>query len=174
MLAAMDEPAGWAWTCAVAGLLLGSLAVPIPGFPGCAVGLLGIVAYAALTDFAVVSPPALMVGVLFVVAGTVGQLVAPVGAGRALGGSAGAASGAAIGAATGSLIPLPGAAWAVAVAGALTLGLIASRRELWGWVRGVLGTASGCLLAVAADGLALLGVASVLAVSDFAQGFAQG
>ena len=33
------------------GLLLGGLASFVPGFPGCAVALLGLVAFAGLTDF---------------------------------------------------------------------------------------------------------------------------
>lgn len=160
------EPGWLAWTCALGGLSLGGLVVWVPGLPGSAIGLLGLVAFAGLTDFTVVPRSAVLVAALFVVAGTVGQLTGPVSAGRALGGSAGAATGAAVGAVLGSLIPLPLVAWLFALLGALTLGLVASRRELVGWLRGVLGTATGCLASVAADGVALLGVGGVLAVCD--------
>ncbi|HHO53158.1 MAG TPA: DUF456 family protein [Deltaproteobacteria bacterium] len=156
-----------AWCCAVVGLALGALGALVPGFPGCAVALLGLVAFAAITGFSIVTQPALIVACGLTVAGMVGQIVAPISAGRALGGSAGAATGAALGALLGALIPLPGVSWLAAIVGACTLGLIASRGQLWGWIRGVIGTSGGCLVAVAADLLAVMGNAAVLALCDF-------
>ena len=156
-----------AWGCAVVGLVLGCGGALVPGFPGCAVALLGVVAFAGLTGFEIVTPPALVVAALVTAAGAIGQLSGPVVSSRAFGGSAGAATGAAIGAAFCSLIPLPGVAWGGALVGALTLGLLASRREVVGWLRGVLGTAGGCLVSIGIDLLAVLGVAAVLGVSDF-------
>ena len=156
-----------AWSCALAGLLLGGVASLIPGFPGCAVALLGLVAFAGLTDFLVVGPEALALATLLTVAGTAGQIAAPVAAGRALGGSAGAATGAALGTILGAFVPLPGVGWILAILGAATLGLVASRRALWAWARGVLGTTGGCAVAMMADATAVLGVGAVLAIADF-------
>lgn len=156
-----------AWCCAAAGLALGALGALVPGFPGCAVALLGLVAFAAITGFSVVTGPALIVAGIITAVGVVGQLAGPVAAGRALGGSAGATTGAALGAILGALIPLPGLSWLAAILGACTLGLLASRRQLWGWIRGVIGTTGGCVVAIAADALAVLGNAAVLAIADF-------
>jgi uncharacterized protein YqgC (DUF456 family) len=156
-----------AWVCAFAGLLLGGIASIVPGFPGCAVALLGLVAFAALTDFEVVTRGALLVAVGITVAGSIGQLTGPVAGSRALGGSAGAATGAAIGAALGAMIPVPGVSWVVALGGALTLGLWWSRRELGSWGRGVAGTAGGCLFGAAIDAIAVLGIGAVLGFADF-------
>ena len=156
-----------AWICALSGLLLGGAGCLVPGFPGCAVALLGLVGFAGLTDFTIVTPPALLLASGIVLAGAVGQVTGPVAAGRAAGGTAGAATGAAIGAALGSLLPLPGLAWVLAVVLASTLGLVASRRQVLGWVRGVVGTAGGCAVAIVADALAVLGVGAVLGVADF-------
>ncbi|MEQ1565697.1 MAG: DUF456 family protein [Myxococcota bacterium] len=156
-----------AWTVALVGIALGGVAGLVPGFPGCAVALLGLVGFASLTDFAVVPPSALVFAAGLTAVGSAAQLVGPVAASRALGGSAGAATGAAIGAALGAAVPLPGASWAGAVIGALSLGLVASRRELTRWVRGVVGATGGCLVGVAADELAVLGIAAVLGTCDF-------
>jgi uncharacterized protein YqgC (DUF456 family) len=153
--------------CAATGIVLGAIAGLVPGFPGCAVALLGLVAFASLTDFAVVPPGALLFAAGITGVGAVGQLGAPIATSRALGGSAGAATGAAVGAAVGALIPLPGASWVGAVLGAVTLGLVASRKELLAWVRGAVGAAGGCLVGIAADELAVLGIAAVLGVCDF-------
>ncbi len=169
----MADAGTFAWSCAIGGLLLGGLAAPVPGFPGCAVALLGLVAFAALSDFAIVTPPALLVATALTVAGVVLQLAAPATASRVLGGSAGAATGAAVGALVGVVVPIPGASLALAVLGAATLGLLGSTRELGGWLRGVLGTSSGCLVGLAADALAVLGVGAVLAISDFLHALAR-
>jgi uncharacterized protein YqgC (DUF456 family) len=159
----------WAlgWTAAIGGLVLGGVATVVPGFPGCAVALLGLVAFAGLTDFQVVDGPALIVASGITVAGALGQLMGPVAASRAVGGSAGAATGASVGAALGALVPMPGASWAMAVCGAATLGFLASRGAFVGWVRGVAGTAGGCVVGFAADAIAVLGIAAVLGFADF-------
>ena len=162
----MDEANSLAWGCVIAGFVLGSVGVCVPGFPGSAVGLLGLAAFAGLTEFEVVPRPALLVAALCVVAGSLGQLLGPVAAGRAFGGSAGAATGAVVGVGLGSLVPVPGAAWLGAVVGASTLGLLGSRRELGAWVRGVVGTSSGCMVGMAADGVALLAVGAVFAICE--------
>jgi uncharacterized protein YqgC (DUF456 family) len=156
-----------AWVAAIGGILLGGVATVVPGFPGCAVALLGLVAFAGLTDFAVVDGPALLVAAGITVVGAVGQLTGPVVASRAAGGSAGAATGAAVGAAVGALVPMPGVSWALAVVGAATLGLVASRGAFVGWVRGLVGTAGGCAVGFAADALAVFGIAAVLGFADF-------
>jgi uncharacterized protein YqgC (DUF456 family) len=156
-----------AWTCAGAGFVLGGIGALVPGFPGSAVALLGLVAFAGLTDMRTVGPGALVLATLVVVAGSVGQLAGPVAGGRAAGGAAGAATGAALGAAAGAFVPLPGAAWVTAVLGATLVGFLGSRGELVGWVRGVVGTTAGCFVGVAADLVAVLGVAAVLGFADF-------
>lgn len=156
-----------AWTCAGAGLVLGGVGALVPGFPGCAVALLGLVAFAGLTDLRVVGPGALLLGACVVVVGSFGQLVGPVAGGRAAGGTAGAATGAALGAAAGAFVPLPGAAWVGAVAGAVVIGLLSSRRELAGWVRGVVGTAGGCLVGALADLTAVIAIGAILGLADF-------
>lgn len=156
-----------AWTCAIGGLLLGGIASLVPGLPGCAVALLGLVAFAGITGFEVIDPPALLVASAIAVAGALGKLTGPVLAARAAGGSAGAATGAAIGAMIGALVPVPGVSWALAVLGAVTLGLLASRGAFVAWVRGVIGTTGGCLVGLAADAIAVLGIGAVLGFADF-------
>lgn len=156
-----------AWVAALSGLVLGAAAALVPGFPGCAVALLGLVAFAALTDFRVVGPWALALAGLVTVAGSVGQVLAPVATGRAAGGTAGVASGATLGAIGGALLPLPGAAWLGAVIGGVTLGLLWSRGAFVGWVRGAVGTAGGCLYGAVIDLLAVLGVGAILGFADF-------
>ncbi len=156
-----------AWTAALAGLGLGAIAALVPGFPGCAVALLGLVSFAALTDFRVVGPGALACGALLTVVGTVGQIAAPVATGRAAGGTAGVATGAMLGAVAGAAIPLPGASWLGAVLGAALLGLFGSRGAVVGWVRGVVGTGGGCLYGAVVDLLAVLGIGAVLGLADF-------
>jgi uncharacterized protein YqgC (DUF456 family) len=156
-----------AWTCALAGLILGGIAALVPGFPGCAVALLGLVAFAGLTDFVVVTPGALVVATGITVVGTVAQVTAPVVSSRAAGGSAGAATGAALGALLTAWIPVPGVSWVGAMLGALVLGFFGSRGEWIGWIRGLVGTAGGCLVAFAADGLAVLAIGAVLGFADF-------
>ena len=156
-----------AWTSAMGGLLLGGLASFVPGFPGCAVALLGLVAFAGLTDFEVVTGPALLVAAGITVAGAFGQVTGPVLAGRAAGGSAGVATGAALGAAFGALVPVPGAAWLGAVTGAVALGFVLSRGQWIAWVRGAVGTAGGCLVGWAADLVAVLAIGAVLGLAEF-------
>ncbi|MEZ4238980.1 MAG: hypothetical protein R3F59_23070 [Myxococcota bacterium] len=163
----MDAQTGLAWTAAMAGVVLGGLATVVPGFPGCAVALLGLVAFAGLTGFEVVDPAALLVAAGIASVGAVAQLTAPVVASRALGGSAGAATGAAIGAAIGAVVPVPGVSWVLAIAGAATFGFVASRGAVVGWVRGLVGTAGGCVVGFAADAIAVLGIAAVLGLADF-------
>lgn len=156
-----------AWTAALGGLGLGAVAAFVPGFPGCAVALLGLVAFAALTDFRVVGPDALALGALITVVGALGQVVAPVATGRAAGGTAGVASGATLGAVLGALVPLPGASFVGAVAGAAALGWWWSRGAFVAWVRGLVGTAGGCLYGVVLDLLAVLAIGAVLGLADF-------
>jgi uncharacterized protein YqgC (DUF456 family) len=157
-----------AWLCVMAGLGLGLAIVPIPGLPGSAVALLGLVAFAALTDFSPVGHGALVVGAMVAGAGTVGQIVGAPIASRALGGSAGAATGAAAGALTGVFLPVPGATWVVAGLGALVGALVGG--GTWrSRAKGVVGAAGGCLVSSAWDLLGVLGVGAVLAVSDLLQ-----
>jgi uncharacterized protein YqgC (DUF456 family) len=156
-----------AWTAALAGIGLGAVAAFVPGFPGCAVALLGLVAFAGLTDFEVVGPSALALAGLVTVVGAVGQVAAPVATGRAAGGTAGVATGAMLGAIAGALVPLPAAAWLGSVAGAALLGFWWSRGAFTAWLRGVVGTGGGCLYGVVLDLLAVLGVGAVLGLADF-------
>lgn len=157
-----------AWIVALCGLLLGAVAAFVPGFPGSAVALLGVVSFAALTEFAVVTREALVLATLIALGGALTQLAAPVVTSRAAGGTAGAATGAAIGAALGSLVPVPGIAWLGAVIGAMGLGLLASREGIVRTARGIVGAVGGCAVAVAADFVAVMGVGAVLAVAAFA------
>lgn len=156
-----------AWACALGGLVLGGLAVLVPGFPGCAVALLGLVAFAAITDFQIVTREALVLATMLVGLGAVAQLLGPALGSRALAGSAGAATGAAIGAALGTLVPIPGFAWGAAVVGAIALGGALSYEGVIAWIRGVIGAAAGCLVSAAFDGLGVLAVGAVLAIADF-------
>nr|MBA2321285.1 hypothetical protein [Deltaproteobacteria bacterium] len=64
--------------------MLGGLAAAVPGFPGCAIALLGLVAFAGLTDFQVLGPSALGLACAVVVVGAGAQLAAPVTGNRAL------------------------------------------------------------------------------------------
>lgn len=156
-----------AWTCAIGGIGLGGLAVLVPGFPGCAVALLGLVAFAGLTDFTIVTQEALVLAAGITLAGAVVQLVGPALASRAMAGTAGAATGAALGAALGTLVPVPGFAWGAAIVGALVLGIAGGWKGVTAWIRGVVGAAGGCCVSAAADGLAVLGCGAVLGVADY-------
>jgi len=157
-----------AWTCALGGMVLGGLLAPVPGFPGCAVAYLGLVAFAGLTDFRTLPVEALWIGLAFVVVATLVQLVAPAVTSRAAGGAAGAASGAAVGATLGLLVPLPGAAWGASLLGAAVGGFALSRQGLVEFLRGLVGTAGGCLTGAVVDAVAILGLATLLALGDLA------
>ncbi|MBT3218646.1 MAG: DUF456 family protein [Proteobacteria bacterium] len=156
-----------AWCCAVGGLFLGGLGALVPGFPGSAVALLGLVAFAALTGFEIVTQEALVLATLVAGAGAVGQLLAPMVGSRLLGGTAGAATGAALGAAVGAIFPIPGMGWLLALICALVLGLITQSKTWVQKFRGAVGVFSGCLVSMAADLAAVLGVGAILAVADF-------
>jgi len=163
----MDDGMVLAWAAAVGGGVLGLIGALVPGFPGSAVALLGLVAFAGITGFEVVPPPALMLAALIVGAATLAQLAAPLFASRAVGGTAGAATGAALGAAVGTMVPLPGAGWLAALVGALLLGTVASREGVVRMLKGAFGTAGGCVVAVGADLLGVFAVAAVLGLADF-------
>ena len=156
-----------AWACAIGGIGLGGLAVLVPGFPGCAVALLGLVAFAGLTDFAIVTQEALILAAGFTLVGALAQLAGPALASRAMAGTAGAATGAAIGAALGTLVPVPGFAWGSAIVGALVLGVAGGWKGVAAWIRGVIGAAGGCCVSAAADGLAVVACGGVLGVADY-------
>jgi uncharacterized protein YqgC (DUF456 family) len=156
-----------AWAAAVAGLLLGGIASVIPGFPGCAVALLGLVAFSGLTDFRVVGPDALVLAAVITALGAVGQLAGPVAGNRAAGGTAGSATGAALGAALGAAIPIPGAGWTAALVGAIVLGFATSRQGFFRAIRGMFGAAGGCLVGAGVDFAAVVALGGVLAVADF-------
>ncbi|MFK7929633.1 MAG: DUF456 family protein [Myxococcota bacterium] len=161
----MTESIGW--ICAIAGLGLGGFAVLIPGFPGCAVALLGLVAFAAITDFAIVTSDALLLAALLVAVGSASQILGPALGSRALAGSAGAATGAAIGAVLGTLVPVPGFALGCGVLGAILLGWTLSTRGVLAWIRGIVGAAGGCLVSAAIDGATVLSMGAILAIADF-------
>ena len=154
-----------AWMCAIVGLGLGLALVPVPGLPGSAVALLGLVAFAALTEFEPVGKEALVIAAALAMTGAAGQLLGAPMAGRGLGGGGGAATGAALGAALGVFLPVPGAIMAVAICGAVA-GAVLGGGPLTERVRGVSGAAAGCVVAAAWDLLGVLGVGAVLAVAD--------
>lgn len=156
-----------AWTAAIGGCLLGGFAALVPGFPGCAVALLGLVAFAGLTDFAIVGPHALELAAVVTAIGAVTQLAGPVAGNRAAGGTAGSATGAALGAALGASLPIPGASWTFALVGAVILGVLTARQGFTRALRGVVGTASGCLWGAAVDFAAVAAIAAILAVADY-------
>jgi uncharacterized protein YqgC (DUF456 family) len=156
-----------AWTCAMCGFLLGGVLALVPGFPGCAVSLLGVIAFGALTDFRTLPPQAMALAALFTLLGAVSQLAAPAWSSRAMGGAAGVATGAIVGAALGVMIPMPGAAWVISVLCGAAFGLVAGREGATKWIRGVLGAAGGCVTGAALDLLATLALAALLAFADF-------
>jgi len=157
----------FAWSIALGGLGLGALASVVPGFPGCAVALLGLAAFAGMTDFAIVSREALAAGAAITAVGAGAQWLAPITTNRALGGSAGSATGAALGVVVGVWVPLPGAAWSLAVGGALLGAAVGLRQGLASGARGVAGTAAGCLTGVAMDFAAVVALAGLLAACDW-------
>jgi hypothetical protein len=53
------------------------------------------------------------------------------------------------------------------IVGAIALGLLASREGVLRTLRGIVGALGGCLLAVAVDFVAVLGIASILALASF-------
>jgi len=161
---------GLAWVCALGGLALGGAAAFVPGFPGCAVALLGLVAFAGLTGFEILGQEALVVATLIALAGGVGQVVAPITASRAAGGTAGAATGAALGAVLGSFVPVPGFGILAAAVGAFAVGFLGTRQGVIRWLRGVVGAAGGCLVSVATDLVAVLALGAILAIADFVAG----
>ncbi len=157
-----------AWTCAIGGMVLGGLLAPVPGFPGCAVAYLGLVAFAGLTDFGILPAEGLWIGLGGVMVATLVQLLAPAVTSRATGGAAGAATGAAVGATVGLVMPLPGAGWLASLVGALIGGVALSRKGLVEHLRALVGTAGGCLTGAVVDVVAILGLATLLAVADLA------
>ncbi len=153
----------------VAALLLGLLASFVPGFPGSAIALLGVVAYAELDGPGGVGPDAQRVAAMIALAGVGGQWVGPVLSVRAAGGPAGAATGAGLGAVIGALTLVPGVPWALAVVGAVIGAVVGSAGAPWGArVRGPIGAGAGCVIAVLCDLIAVLGIAGVLAVATAA------
>ncbi len=157
----------FAWGVALTGVALGGMAAWIPGFPGSVITLLGAIAFAAITDWAIVPPNAIGVAAMLALAATIGQLAAPALLSRATGGTAGAATGALIGAALGAMVPVPGLAYATAIVGAVAGGAVGGSERTLGRVRGALGAASGCGLAIAIDLCAVTGIASILAICSF-------
>jgi len=139
----------------------------VPGFPGCAVALLGLVAFAGLTDFALVTEEALVLAALITAAGALGQIAGPALGSRAMGGSAGVATGAAIGAVLGSLIPIPGFAWGGAFIGGAILGFAVTRKGFVEWLRGLVGVAGGCCVSTGADIAAVLAQGAILGIADY-------
>jgi uncharacterized protein YqgC (DUF456 family) len=156
-----------AWVAGIGGLVLGGIAALVPGFPGSAVALLGLVAFAGLTDFQVLGREGLVLATLIALAGALAQILSPAIASRAAGGTAGAATGAALGAVVGTFVPIPGASLVAAVIGAVILGAIGFREGVIKAIRGVFGAAGGCFLAVAVDFVAVLGLGAVLALAAF-------
>ena len=51
--------------------------------------------------------------------------------------------------------------------GAALLGGALSYRGILAWIRGIVGAATGCLVAASFDALAVLGVGAILAIADF-------
>ena len=66
------------------------------------------------------------------------------------------------------LAPLPGAAWVASVLGATVGGFALSRRGGVAWLQGVAGSAGGCVTGAIIDVLAIFGLASLIALGDFA------
>ena len=139
----------------------------IPGFPGSAVALLGLVCFAGLTDFAILTEEALVLATIFAVLGSVGQVAGPALGSRALGGASGVATGAAVGAAIGSLIPIPGLLWVGGVIGAATLGVLVTRKSVISYLKGIVGAVGGCFVSAGVDFVAVLAQAAILAIADF-------
>lgn len=156
-----------AWSCALGGIALGALGGLVPGFPGAAVALLGLAAYAGLTQFEVVGPRVLTACALLAVLSWLAQWAAPALTSRALRGAAGVATGAAVGAAFGAMLPIPALFLLTALLGAAAGALISRSEPLMARLRGLVGAGGGCLLAVAVDEIAVLAMASVLAAGDF-------
>jgi uncharacterized protein YqgC (DUF456 family) len=155
-----------AWGAATSGLLLGAALTLVPGFPGCTVALLGLLAFAGLTDFATVSAPVLTLAGIFTAIGAGGQLAGPALTSRAVGGASGAATGAVLGALLGVMIPVPGAIYGMAVVGSVVVGLLGYRQGLLRVVKGVGGASIGCCASTLIDAAAVLGIGALLAVTD--------
>lgn len=156
-----------AWLTALSGFTLGGLLAVVPGFPGCAVSLLGVVAFAGLTDFAVLPREAMPVAAGLTLIGALAQVAAPAVTSSAVGGAAGAATGAALGASLGLMAPIPGLGWLFALAGAIVGAAIGQRPGWRAAVRGVVGSAAGCATGAVIDLLVTLALAAMLAVADF-------
>lgn len=156
-----------AWAVALAAIALGGFASFIPGFPGCAVAWIGLVAYAGLTDFSTLPPSALVVGGLLVAGAALVQVASPAIMSRALGGTAGAATGAALGASLGALVPIPLASVFGGFIGAALLGIAFSREGVVAALRGIFGAATGCGLSIAVDFVAVVGIGAILALTEF-------
>ena len=156
-----------AWMCAITGLGLGAMASLVPGFPGSAVALLGLVCFAGLTDFTVLGEEALVLATVIAIFASVGQIAGPAVGSRSMGGTAGVATGAALGAVIGTFIPVPGAAWVCAVLLGAGLGIVATRKSVLSWLRGVVGAAGGCCVSAGIDFLAVLALGGILAISDY-------
>ncbi|MBN2800152.1 MAG: DUF456 family protein [Deltaproteobacteria bacterium] len=154
-----------AWGVAAAGLILGGAAAFVPGFPGAMVALIGLTAFAALTDFDLLTPQALVVAAGVSLLGQLGQVAAPIWGSRALRGSAAAASGAALGVGLGAMAPVPGLSLALGALFAVIAAVVWRPWNLGENLRGALGAAGGCLVAVAVDGVAVVAQGGILALS---------
>jgi uncharacterized protein YqgC (DUF456 family) len=139
----------------------------IPGFPGSAVALLGLVCFGALTDFSILTEEALVLATVFAALGSLGQVAGPALSSRAFGGASGAATGAALGASIGSLVPIPGMLWVGGLLGAALFGITLTRHSVITWLRGVIGAAGGCVVSAGIDFVAVLAQAAILAIADF-------
>jgi uncharacterized protein YqgC (DUF456 family) len=151
------------------GLVLGLLGALVPGFPGAAVALSGVAAYAALTGFEVVTEDALLLAALLALAGGFAQGLAPVWGLRLLSRASGAATGAAAGAALGLLSPLPLGAIVLGTLGSL-VGIVVGRGGFASRVAALGGVVGAVTVAVVVDLLAVLGIGAVLGVSQFLAG----
>jgi len=156
-----------AWVTALSGFALGGLLSVVPGFPGCAVSLLGVVAFAGLTDFEVLPREALPLAAGVTLVGALAQVAAPAITSRALGGAAGSATGAALGACLGVMAPVPGLGWLLALVGAIVGGVVGHREGWRAWLRGWVGSAAGCATGTVIDLLATMGLGALLALADF-------
>lgn len=127
--------------------------------------LLGLVAFSALTDFSLLPPGALALAAAVSLLALAGQASAPIWGHRALRGSAATASAAALGAAIGFLVPIPGFSFVLAISGAVLTALFWRPWQVRANLRGVAGTAGGCLVAIAADGIAVVAQGGILGLS---------
>jgi len=163
----MDVTFGW--ILAIGGLGLGFGLALVPGMPGAVIALLGVASLAALSDWTVVTPEALLLATVLAAISGVVQAMAPAWGIRSVSTATGAATGAVVFGALGLLAPIPLVPMLLAAIGAVLGGIVGGGSFLSRlWVP--LGVVPALGIAVLADVVAVCAIGGVLGLGSFLAG----